>query len=273
MSPRSSRADSRPLGIIDAIRKSEVLGKLFRDAAGAQRTSLAALLRGKRKGELIAALRDNASRQLESGLNQSPLKVLHQCAPGCSACCRSVAVDVTPLEALVVADYLRANFDEPQLAEIQKRLKSNSATRGAGSPGEMRKVQATCAFLSDEGRCRVYPARPLVCAGVFSLSRQACYAAAENPDSAQAQQTPIDSYSQTWTMGISGGLQRALVEAGLDGNLYELSSIVLRALEVFDAAERWLRGEDVFAGCTCTDPHSPPRARAQSAGRTKRDAA
>lgn len=91
------------------------------------------------------------------------------------------------------------------------------------------------------------------------MSRAACDLAAADPHGQAAQQVPFDPHTKTWTMGVSGGLQRALVDAGLDGNLYELSSIVLRALEVPDAARRWLRREDVFRGCVCTDAHSPPR--------------
>jgi hypothetical protein len=60
-------------------------------------------------------------------------------------------------------------------------------------------------------------------------------------------------------MGVSGGLQRTLVAAGLDGNLYELSSAVLCALETPRAVARFLQGEDLFANCICTDAHSPPR--------------
>jgi hypothetical protein len=172
-----------------------------------------------------------------------------------------VAVDVTPLEALAVADFLRANVAEPHLAGIRQRLRGNAEARSRMTPEQLRRVKLTCAFLSEDGRCGVYPARPLACAGAFSMSRQACHTAAENPASPASQRVPLDPHTKCWTMGVSGGLQRALVDVGLDGNLYELSSIVLRALEVPDAAQRWLRREDVFQSCTCTEAHSPPRVR------------
>ena len=40
-----------------------------------------------------------------------------------------------------------------------------------------------------------------------------------------------------------------VVQSGLVGNTYELHSALLRALDTPDVAERWARGEDVFAGC------------------------
>jgi Fe-S-cluster containining protein len=259
--PLPSIPSSRPITLVEAIRQGGPAAKWFQAAAAEQRRAIAGALRGRRTEELIAALRDDAAERVQTGVACSPLAVLHQCAAGCSACCRTAAVDVTPLEALAVADYLRANLAEKELAETRQRLESNAQARSRMAPEQLRRVRLTCAFLSDDGKCGVYPARPLACAGAFSMSRQACHAAAENPTSAAAQQVPFDPHTKSWTMGVSGGLQRALVEAGLDGNLYELSSIVLRALDVPDAALRWLRREDVFQGCTCTDAHSPPRVR------------
>jgi hypothetical protein len=98
----------------------------------------------------------------------------------------------------------------------------------------------------------------MACAGFFSLSREACEAAYHAADLAAAE-VPTDRAAKAWTMGVSGGLQHALVAAGLDGNLYELNAAVLCALETPRAVDRWLAGEDVFARCLCTDAHSPPR--------------
>jgi hypothetical protein len=60
------------------------------------------------------------------------------------------------------------------------------------------------------------------------------------------------------TAGVSYGLLDATEALGLDAARYELASAVLRALEVPDATERWLRGERVFAGCDQLSV--PPRA-------------
>jgi hypothetical protein len=166
---------------------------------------------------------------------------------------------VTPLEAIVVAEHLKEHCEEARLTIIRGRLRENATRRARMTAEERRQVRLRCGLLGDDGLCQAYVARPLVCAGVYSLSRDACEHAANSQNPA-AQNIPLDRPAKAWTMGVSGGLQRALVAAGLDGNLYELNSSVLCAIETPDVATRWLRGEDVFADCVCTDAHSPPRA-------------
>jgi Fe-S-cluster containining protein len=265
VSSSTARARQRPASLVEAIRQGGPLAQLFHTAAKAQQQSLREILEGRWAENVIDSLHHDASQRVSEGASRSPLQVLHACTPGCNACCRSVAVDVTPLEALAVAEYLRERVDVSQREPILEKLRQNAAARSRMTTAELRRVRLTCAFLDSQGQCSIYASRPLACAGAFSMSRAACENATTNPTAAQ--QVPTDSYAKAWTMGVSGGLQRALVEAGLDGNLYELSSIVLRALEVPDAAERWLRREDVFYGCTCTEAHSPPRAEARAEAR------
>ena len=45
---------------------------------------------------------------------------------------------------------------------------------------------------------------------------------------------------------VLNGLSDSAHEAGLDGGPYELSSALLRALELPDATLRWLSGERLF---------------------------
>ncbi len=63
------------------------------------------------------------------------------CAPGCGVCCRLQSV--TPLEAYVIERSLE------NTASIPPR-------RSARSPGD-------CPFLTDDNRCAIYAARPLIC--------------------------------------------------------------------------------------------------------------
>jgi len=48
-------------------------------------------------------------------------------------------------------------------------------------------------------------------------------------------------------------------DVSLDMNLYELHAAVLRALNIPDAMQRWLAGEDIFRGCACVEAVGPPR--------------
>lgn len=222
------------------------------------RSAVEAALHHGWASKVVESLSQEAHATLAAGVDQSALVVLRQCSAGCSACCHTVAVDVTPLEALVVADYVQRTMSPEQLDVVRERLRLNAQRRAAMTADERSTVRMRCGLLGDDGLCQAYAARPLVCAGVYSLSRVACEAAASGDD-LTAGQVPLDRPAKAWTMGVSGGLQRALVEAGLDGNLYELNSIVLCAIETTHAAARWLAKEDIFAQCICTDAHSWPR--------------
>lgn len=244
--------------LLQELRCGGPLARLFQQASSEVRTLLSQVLEQQRPKQLVAALTQTSRRALEAGTDASPLVVLRQCDAGCNACCHNVSADITPLEAIVVAEYLHRVADAATLSRVRSRMLLNTALRANMTPQERLHTRLPCGLLGDNGLCSVYEARPLVCAGVFSLSRTACEASARHHGPA-APTIPLDRPAKAWTMGVSGGLQRALVDAGLDGNLYELNSIVLCALDTPNAAERWLRGEDLFSQCVCTDAHSPPR--------------
>jgi Fe-S-cluster containining protein len=256
--PLPQSLPARAPTLFEELRSVGPLRELLLQAAGEERRAALRLLQRPELRDLTQRLTDDARRRVDRGAERSPLAVLRQCAAGCCSCCWTPVVDVTPLEAIVVAQHLRRSLRADELEQTLERLRKHSIMRQGLSPAERPLARIRCAMLGDDGLCTVYEARPLVCAGVFSLSRQACEQASANTADAAAA-VPLDRPAKAWTMGVSGGLQHALVEAGLDGNLYELHGAVVRALERPDTAARWLRGEDAFSGCLCTDPHSPPR--------------
>lgn len=234
------------------------MSRLFRSAAAETRAAIEQRLAARPTSALVAAILGEAQQQVAQGSEASPLAVLRQCGAGCSACCLAVSADVTPLEAIVVAEHLQRTLSAERLELVHRRLAWNVQRRLQLPPAERGRARLACGLLDAQGHCEAYEVRPLVCAGVFSLSREDCDAAARAP-TAGPQQVPLDRPAKAWTMGVSGGLQRALVDAGLDGNLYELNSAVLCALDTPRAAARYLQSEDLFVDCICTDAHSPPR--------------
>lgn len=252
--------NSTPPSLVAEIRSGGPLARLFHAVVAeeetAARRSLARQPTENDAIELLAAAR----RRLAHRTSDSPLATLRACSAGCSACCLSVSVDITPLEALAVAQHLRNQHSPERLEQIRARLAANVARRKQTPPDQQRQLRLPCGLLGPDGMCQTYDARPLVCAGVFSLSSVACgQAVATDQPALTAAAVPLDRPAKAAAMGSSGGLQRALSQAGLDGNLYELNSIVLQALDTPDGLRRWLRGEDIFKPCICTDRHSPPR--------------
>jgi hypothetical protein len=57
----------------------------------------------------------------------------------------------------------------------------------------------------------------------------------------------MPAYEAVWK--LAQGVVDGLKQARLDSHTYELHSILLRLLEIPDAAARWLQRHNVFAGC------------------------
>lgn len=68
-----------------------------------------------------------------------------------------------------------------------------------------------------------------------------------NPPGAMAGE---NQFEFTVGRGVQLGLQEGLQSAGLDAEVYEFNSALAKALETPDAADRWAKGENVFASCT-----------------------
>lgn len=167
---------------------------------------------------------------------------------------------MTGIEAIAVRDYLRMCVDPSTLAKIQSRLERVTQRRIDQMRGMARQLPLACSMLGEDGRCMVYPVRPVICSGVFSTSRDACLDAEQTAKAGDFSSTiPLDNDAIQATGGISGTLQRILVEHKLDGNLYEFNSAVLAVLAEKNALNRFLAGEDLFRDAICTDAHSPPR--------------
>ena len=102
-------------------------------------------------------------------------------------------------------------------------------------------------MLTDDGNCRVHAVRPLACAGFLSTSRAKCEAEFKREPGRDP--VPTDKFAAAAGMCVSIGLRDACAKADLDGTFYELHHALRRVMDTPDAAERWARGEAVFAGC------------------------
>jgi len=89
-------------------------------------------------------LRQRLDREISNFLKPGTVKL--KCAPGCDSCC--VPFSLCEIEAAVVLDALNRGLAEETFAR---------ATLEEGLVNEK-----TCALL-DEGRCLIYPQRPIIC--------------------------------------------------------------------------------------------------------------
>ena len=188
------------------------------------------LLRSEPTPQTVFTIVDNAAQQADDCVAQSSRRSTHACAAACTFC------------------YLRQALSPGAFATLHGRI--------ADTAGEIRKLsyeahsqaKIPCALLLD-GMCQVYPHRPLACRAWNSASRDDCERIFAQGDPVSTL-PPLDmrAYEAVWDVGH--GLTAGLKQARLDSHTYELHSILLRAIEVPDAVQRWLQHDDVFAGCT-----------------------
>jgi hypothetical protein len=100
-----------------------------------------------------------------------------------------------------------------------------------------------CPLLVDD-RCSVHPYRPVKCIGGNATDADLCRRNFE-----RAEDTPLPVYLPQLYIAdhIQRGLDSALSAAGLVSRRLELVATLRILLEVPDAFQRWLAGEDAFA--------------------------
>jgi hypothetical protein len=147
---------------------------------------------------------------------------------------------VTAPEALAIADEIRGDL---AVVRQVRELATQNLRDLARCDGDDAIHSLPCPLLTEAGKCAAFRARPLPCRSRCHLMG---YASEEDA-------AILESIGRELGAGIAEGLSHGLADAGRDGSLYEFNSALLAAIERADASERWMRGEDVFAGCTRVD--------------------
>ena len=204
-------------------------------------------LRADRSAETVFRILDQAVLQTSHVKQQLPSPSRLACAEGCCFCCYQ-PVDITAPEALAIAAYLRSQLTEKDFDTFRTRLAATTATLRELSYEAHAQAKIPCGLLVD-GACSVYPARPFACRAWNSTSVARCQEIFEYGDPiTMIPPIEMDVYETIWD--VAQGLIDGLKQARLDSTSYELHSVLQRALDTPDAAQRWVQGEDVFAGCT-----------------------
>jgi Fe-S-cluster containining protein len=205
------------------------------------------LLRNAPVTATVFAIVDNVTQQADACTAPSPGRSARACAAACTFCCH-LPVDMTIPEALRIVADLRQTLSPEAFAALHNRLTDKANQISGLSYEDHNRAKIPCALLHN-GTCHVYPHRPLACRAWNSTSRDACEHIFEQGDPV-TMLPPLDmqAYDAVWE--VARGMSNGLKQARLDSNSYELHSVLLRAIEVPDAVQRWLQRDDVFAGCT-----------------------
>jgi len=192
----------------------------------------------------VPALAERAAGAVEEWSDRAPDKARRACRAGCAHCCY-MAVSVTALEALWLADRLRATYAPEELAARIERIAATSARVSALTIEARAAARVPCALLGPDGSCTVHPFRPLGCRGWTSFSAERCAAALAAGEPGHS--GPCDRVALAAAGSVTEGLQRAFRAAGVDAGHYEFHAALLRALTDPAAAAKWRRGQPVFA--------------------------
>jgi putative zinc- or iron-chelating protein len=205
----------------------------------------------RRSASSLLDLATDAAARLDDLIRRHPAPAGERpvCRAGCSWCCH-VLVAVAAPEALAIAHHIQNELPAEQAAMLAAAtVELDERVRGLDAD-ERAVRQLPCAFLV-EGKCAIYPVRPLLCRGWNSLDVVACRENYRQPDI-----MPVTVYALQRRLGVqvADGVDTALTEAGLGGGTdLELTAAVRIALEAPDAAERVLAGEPIFAPAKVAD--------------------
>jgi hypothetical protein len=167
------------------------------------------------------------------------------CKRGCWHCCVTVA-SVTPPEIFRVAAWLRRNrMNSPDMSPAA--VIARCEAKVGPSIEAMFAQKVPCPALVD-GECGVHPSRPINCRQFLSTSLPACLKSFGGADTEVPFITAATDRGTLARLLLTG----AMKAAGFPDTGYELAGALAAALRDECSEQRWLAGEDVFAGVLVT---------------------
>ncbi|MBI1778439.1 MAG: YkgJ family cysteine cluster protein [Proteobacteria bacterium] len=165
------------------------------------------------------------------------------CREGCTHCCR-LTVLADGATVIRIALYIEENFGAERRSRLMQRIAERQALHAGLEQAERQLRRDPCPLLED-GRCSVYPVRPMICRSFNSMNVATCereILGGGNPEG-------IDAWRIPWLVGlaVNEGLMTGLVEAGyVDGDVELVAGLAI-ALGQPNTAERWLAHEPSLA--------------------------
>ncbi|MEN9661269.1 MAG: hypothetical protein RL324_218 [Verrucomicrobiota bacterium] len=181
------------------------------------------------------------------------------CRAGCGACCH-VLVGVQAHEVLIVAEYIQTHFSPEELEVVIARTAAQRAAFAGLAYADRWALQRPCALL-DEDSCSVHEARPEACRAHHSSDVEACHA---NFDAAEEKYDATIPGLHGRMFAVMLAIDQGVVEAGLDGQAYDLGSALHEALTDSHCAVRWMNGQKAFPDSCLEEGRAGPVAEAST---------
>jgi Fe-S-cluster containining protein len=136
-------------------------------------------------------------------------------------------------------DILPAGIAAATAARVENLKQEREKLRGEAWAAR----RLPCALLK-EGRCSVYPVRPLTCRGFNSADAAACQ---DHVISRYPGKVPVYEPQLNIATYALDGTRAGLAEVGLKSDLLELNAALEIALRDANAESDWLAGKPAFA--------------------------
>ncbi|CAA6603355.1 hypothetical protein MTBLM1_10375 [Rhodospirillaceae bacterium LM-1] len=178
----------------------------------------------ERLNELLVLLERTAQSLLDRHQREAPPATPLHCKEGCTPCCYTKHILLTPPEALLLLGMIET---------CGFRFAVTLAARST-RPG--------CPLLDHLGQCRFYAHRPLMCRAFHSLDVEAC----KKGVGEEGMDVPIwPPHFEIYTH-IQTGLARGMMEKGLAVPQLDLRKVLGMEAPTRLLWEQWLRGENPF---------------------------
>ncbi len=156
-------------------------------------------------------------------------------------------IGITAPEVLEIAAFIRHNLPRAERNCIHDLAQANAKRLANLDHTQFDAAETPCPLQGDNRVCCVYASRPLRCRPMHAAMAASRLGMETIGD--EGESITWASHAETVERGVEEGLTAGLESAGLDAHVYELNSALVRALDTSDAARRWAKGEDIFAGC------------------------
>jgi hypothetical protein len=166
------------------------------------------------------------------------------CTAGCNYCCSHSVTTWAP-SVIALAHYLKKKLDPEAMAMLLERMRVHIEVGLSMTPLEQAFRRRMCP-LNVDGRCIGYEYRPFPCRGYHSFDVKTCKANMETE--AADGYVPHDPRRTARETLMTEATSAVTVALGLNDNELELVPALWVALTEENVAERYLVGEDVFAG-------------------------
>lgn len=181
---------------------------------------------------------------LESVASQSG--VPNACKKGCDYCCH-FKVELGADEMFAIKHYVMSVFSAERREFVLEAARNSALQVSSLSQSGRIKTNIPCPFLLDH-ECSVYPVRPAMCRKMHSTDVRSCRQSWDNPDDvtiANKEQAVVSAIAMAAIMAAREGVSKA----GFDDSIYDLSKVLVDALDNPKCEKRWSQGKKAFPGC------------------------